>query len=518
MFKSKVVIVLLAFLFISSSMLGQSFTYSGPSTATVGFGNSTVNVTYYFTYSGTSGLTVPKLALFVDGTCVAGYLCEGASPYLPSYYNFSLTPGSHTLKFKLQSLGSGYPDCASSANLWQTNEAAVNCNSQISIENVFSGGTISVSGVTSTSPVHRTSVSGDNVSIGAIEQDNGNYHWIWNTNGTNNSEWDKIPSGSSKSYYSNSQNTSYSVTNNDANTRVVAGLRKTCNATFQNSFAGGTITVGGNSSPSPATTQVVEGNTVTATAQQFYENFNNSGLDYIFSSWEDGSTSLSKNYTINNHETHTASYTRKANTTLCFEFSFANVVVGNNIQLTWAEHPNTNVTQYKIWRRVKNGSEGYIGTVNRGTTSFTDREYQYASESDPDKETLFYNVYVYCSLDGGTWNDDGMKLVTGVEGGLLKENPVAHINTTLPKEYKLDNYPNPFNPTTVISYQLPTEGMVTLKVYDVIGKEIATLVNEHRAAGSYNVEFNASNLPSGIYIYKLDSNNFTQSRKMLLVK
>lgn len=80
------------------------------------------------------------------------------------------------------------------------------------------------------------------------------------------------------------------------------------------------------------------------------------------------------------------------------------------------------------------------------------------------------------------------------------------------------NYPNPFNPTTRISYTLPNAGNVVLKVYDILGKEVATLVNEFKETGQYDVEFNASKLASGMYIYKLISNNISEIKKMLLVK
>jgi hypothetical protein len=89
--------------------------------------------------------------------------------------------------------------------------------------------------------------------------------------------------------------------------------------------------------------------------------------------------------------------------------------------------------------------------------------------------------------------------------------------------YKLfQNYPNPFNPITVIGYQLPVSGNVTIKVYDVLGKEIKTLVNEFKAAGSYKTEFNAEStaggLASGIYFYKLEINDFVLTKKMILQK
>ena len=87
------------------------------------------------------------------------------------------------------------------------------------------------------------------------------------------------------------------------------------------------------------------------------------------------------------------------------------------------------------------------------------------------------------------------------------------------------NYPNPFNPNTVISYQLPVTGNVILKVYDILGNEIATLVNEFKPAGSYEVEFNTNsnsgkvlNLPSGLYFYTLSAPGFSETKKMILLK
>lgn len=92
-------------------------------------------------------------------------------------------------------------------------------------------------------------------------------------------------------------------------------------------------------------------------------------------------------------------------------------------------------------------------------------------------------------------------------------------NYLSPKDYKLEqNFPNPFNPTTTIDYQIPKNGFVTLKLYDILGKEIATLVNEQKNQGRYTVNFDASKLSSGVYIYQIRANDFVNSKKMMLVK
>ena len=88
-----------------------------------------------------------------------------------------------------------------------------------------------------------------------------------------------------------------------------------------------------------------------------------------------------------------------------------------------------------------------------------------------------------------------------------------------PKEFRIyQNYPNPFNPSTVVSWQLPSGSHVLIKVYDILGNEIATLVNEEKSAGTYKVEFNASSLSSGVYFYKIQAATFSQVKKMILLK
>ncbi|MDF1611782.1 putative Ig domain-containing protein [Stygiobacter electus] len=89
----------------------------------------------------------------------------------------------------------------------------------------------------------------------------------------------------------------------------------------------------------------------------------------------------------------------------------------------------------------------------------------------------------------------------------------------IPTKFNLEqNYPNPFNPTTTIKFEIPKESYVRLRVFNSIGKDVAELINKELSVGSYQVNFDASELPSGIYYYKLEANDFTQTRKMLLVK
>lgn len=82
----------------------------------------------------------------------------------------------------------------------------------------------------------------------------------------------------------------------------------------------------------------------------------------------------------------------------------------------------------------------------------------------------------------------------------------------------MQNYPNPFNPSTTIRYSLPTSCNVTITVLDILGKEVSMLVNEFKSAGEHVAEFNANNLASGIYFYRINTDDFTKTKKLLLLK
>jgi len=92
-------------------------------------------------------------------------------------------------------------------------------------------------------------------------------------------------------------------------------------------------------------------------------------------------------------------------------------------------------------------------------------------------------------------------------------------NYNLPTQYRLfNNYPNPFNPSTTIIYQIPKQSIVILKIYDVLGREIAVLVNEEKPIGNYKIIFNANGLSSGIYFYRLVAGSFIETKRMVLLK
>jgi Secretion system C-terminal sorting domain/Thermolysin metallopeptidase, catalytic domain len=101
---------------------------------------------------------------------------------------------------------------------------------------------------------------------------------------------------------------------------------------------------------------------------------------------------------------------------------------------------------------------------------------------------------------------------------MSQEKYISVYDEKIPEEYSIGNFHNPFNPTTTINYQLPFDSFVNIKVFNMLGKEVSTLVNGYKLAGKYGAKFDASNLASGIYIYTIRANNFIKSNKMLLIK
>ncbi|MCX7833729.1 MAG: DUF4394 domain-containing protein [Ignavibacteria bacterium] len=132
----------------------------------------------------------------------------------------------------------------------------------------------------------------------------------------------------------------------------------------------------------------------------------------------------------------------------------------------------------------------------------------------------------YADLSTGNGCVDPLSLTTSnplLPNVCLVINPggsgISNFNNEIPVRYELgQNYPNPFNPITKINFSIPKQGLVTLKVYDVLGREVATLVNEVKTPGNYMVDFDASELASGVYFYKLDVNGFSDVKRMMLIK
>ena len=124
--------------------------------------------------------------------------------------------------------------------------------------------------------------------------------------------------------------------------------------------------------------------------------------------------------------------------------------------------------------------------------------------------------------DIGTTKSDTIEFII-TDHNTINKTKQFILSYTGPKEFKLEqNYPNPFNPTTKIRYTIPDVGselaQTVIKVYDILGNEVATLVNEEKEPGYYEVEFNAEQLSSGIYFYRLQVGNYTQTKKMILLR
>lgn len=180
--------------------------------------------------------------------------------------------------------------------------------------------------------------------------------------------------------------------------------------------------------------------------------------------------------------------------------SFAASVVGKNVTLNWATATETNNRGFEVQRRSSTGDFIAMAFVEGHGTTQQVQAYTY---SDKNVESGKYS-YRLKQVD---------------LNGSFKYSNLVEVDVKVPNKFELSqNYPNPFNPTTTISYEIAKETIVSLKVYDVIGNEIATLVNETKPAGSYQVVFDAANLSNGVYFYKIQAGNFTATKKLILMK
>lgn len=154
--------------------------------------------------------------------------------------------------------------------------------------------------------------------------------------------------------------------------------------------------------------------------------------------------------------------------------------------------------------------------ITNGTKTYTNGQYvysfNYTAPATGGNQTLYATGLATNS--SGQWNFAPDKVISVVTATDVMTN-------SIPAEYALEqNYPNPFNPSTLIKYSIAETGNVTLKIYDMLGNEIETLVNEIKLPGNYSVQFSSENLnlASGIYFYKLRTEKFSSTKKMLLVK
>jgi hypothetical protein len=180
--------------------------------------------------------------------------------------------------------------------------------------------------------------------------------------------------------------------------------------------------------------------------------------------------------------------------------SFTAFASSNNITLNWSTASETNNRGFEIEQKSSNQNWRVIGYIDGQGTTTELTNYTFIDQLNEQGRYLYRLKQI--DFDGSI--------------NYSNEIEIDFIGVT---EYALQqNYPNPFNPSTVISYQLPVDSKVQLKIYDILGTEIAVLVNETKSAGRYEVSFDASKLSSGTYFYTLIADGFVQTKKMLLVK
>jgi hypothetical protein len=279
--------------------------------------------------------------------------------------------------------------------------------------------------------------------------------------------------------------------------------------------------------------RVLKLNSITATAvspQTIDE------VTYTFANWQPGwSTSTSTTFSPSGNTIYVANFTAKP-TSPSGVTQIAGV--GENVHLIWNEHPNVSVSQYQIWRRIQPRignpqTPVLIGTVNRGTNSFIDNEIVITSYFS-DKNVSYDVRSVYSAGGTTSYSDENWAASAfGTEWYRINsENEELFAQTRTiqrPTRFDVGCYPNPFNPSTTISYQLLEEASVQLEIYDMMGKRIAVLVNDNKAAGYYSVIWSGKNesgsgVASGMYLYRFTATPvsgqkpFSRSGKLLMMK
>lgn len=180
--------------------------------------------------------------------------------------------------------------------------------------------------------------------------------------------------------------------------------------------------------------------------------------------------------------------------------SFVGSSVNGSVVLNWNTATEINNSGFEIQRSADRISFSNIAFVPGFGTTTEPRSYSY-NDNSVNNGTYYYRLK---QID---------------YNGAFAYSDIVEVDVASPIDFALNqNYPNPFNPSTVISYSVPQSSFVTLKVYDVIGNEVATLVNQTQSAGKYDIRFDASNLSNGVYLYSIKTDNFTSTKKMILMK
>jgi photosystem II stability/assembly factor-like uncharacterized protein len=164
------------------------------------------------------------------------------------------------------------------------------------------------------------------------------------------------------------------------------------------------------------------------------------------------------------------------------------------------------------------GGNVYMGYISEAIYHTTDGGYSWQKESEGLTDDLGVNndAVMLDHIHGWAVAADGRVLAYKPKSSDVEPLPTGEL---LPSGIRLaQNYPNPFNPSTTIRYELPHAGHVTLKVYNTLGQEVATLVNETKPAGSYTVQFDAGGLASGVYFYRLQAGDFVQAKKLVVLR
>ncbi|MBZ0201302.1 MAG: T9SS type A sorting domain-containing protein, partial [Ignavibacteriaceae bacterium] len=191
----------------------------------------------------------------------------------------------------------------------------------------------------------------------------------------------------------------------------------------------------------------------------------------------------------------------------------------NHPILVWVPHPTFTTTHYKVYRALSNQPSQHpltltysnIATVSSSTFSITDMDI--TLDPSPDKYAFYY-VKAYNS-GNSTYSD--MTNIVNAAGDYLPQKKGTE-GIEIYNYQLLSNYPNPFNPTTEISYSIAKDDFVSLSVYDILGREVEKLVSEVKPAGNYKVTFNGSNISSGVYFYQLKAGEFSSIKKLVLAK